>query len=183
MSAPAETQLQAASSGAAYSAATLSVRNGIAILDKASMVVIIMAMGLMTAMVTLQVVWRYVLGSSIDSADEVSRLFFVWVMFLAIPHGVKYGVHVGVDLFIMALHPTAKDYLFRIVSAAGAALMAAAFYAAWVATLDKWQELMPTLPVTAAVYYIAVLICAAHSFLHLLLHAWAGQSIWEGNTL
>ncbi|OHY78836.1 hypothetical protein [Marinobacter sp. AC-23] len=33
---------------------------------------------------------------------------------------------------------------------------------------DKWQQLMPTVPVTAAVFYIAVLISAGHSLLHLI---------------
>lgn len=149
-------------------------------LDRVSMVVIIGCMAAMTLVVTLQVFWRFVLRSSIDSADEISRLFFVWVIFLAIPHGIKYAVHVGIDLVVMALPPRAREVLFRVVSAASAALMAAVFQAAWVATADKWQELMPTLPVTAGIYYIAVLVCAAHSFIHLVLHAWLGPRIWEG---
>lgn len=157
-----------------------AIRRWIETVDRVSMVLIVVAMAAMTLMVTLQVFWRYVLSSSIDSADEVSRLFFVWVIFLAIPHGIKYAVHVGIDLLVMALSPRNKERLFRLVSVASAVLMAAIFYAAWVATLDKWQELMPTLPVSAGLYYVAVLICAAHSFVHLLLHAWLGSRIWEG---
>jgi TRAP-type C4-dicarboxylate transport system permease small subunit len=144
------------------------------------MVAIVVAMAAMTVMVSLQVFWRYALSSSIDSADEVSRLFFVWVIFLAIPHGIKYAVHVGIDLLVMTLSQRNKDRLFRLVSVASAALMAAIFYAAWIATMDKWQELMPTLPISAGIYYVAVLICAAHSFIHLVLHAWLGPRIWEG---
>ncbi len=157
-----------------------AIRRVVEAFDRASMVVIVLAMAAMTLMVSLQVFWRYVLSSSIDSADEVSRLFFVWVIFLAIPHGIKYAVHVGIDLLVMNLSPRNKDLLFRLVSVASAVLMAAVFYAAWVATQDKWQELMPTLPITAGVYYVAVLICAAHSFVHLVLHAWLGPRIWEG---
>lgn len=157
-----------------------AIRRWVEALDRVSMVVIVLAMAAMTLMVSLQVFWRYVLSSSIDSADEVSRLFFVWVIFLAIPHGIKYAVHVGIDLLVMALSPRHKERLFRAVSVASAVLMAAIFCAAWVATLDKWQELMPTLPITAGIYYVAVLICAAHSFIHLVLHAWLGSRIWEG---
>lgn len=167
----------------AFRAAGLRVRGWLEMLDKASLMVIVLSMSAMTIMVSLQVFWRYFLGSSIDSADEVSRLFFVWVMFLAIPHGIKYSVHVGIDLLVAALNPRARGGLFRVTAAAGAVLMAAVFYASWVATADKWQELMPTLPVTAAVYYIAVLISSAHSFAHLTMQAWMGESIWEGKTL
>lgn len=161
----------------------LTLRRWVESFDKLSMVLVILAMAGMTLMVSLQVFWRYALNSSIDSADEVSRLFFVWVIFLAIPHGIKYAVHVGIDILVMNLSQKNKEFLFRLVNVASAVLMAAVFYAAWIATMDKWQELMPTLPITAAVYYIAVLICAAHSFAHLALQAWLGSKIWEGRLL
>ena len=152
-------------------------------IDRLSRWLVIVAMAAMTIMVSLQVFWRYVLGSSIDSADEVSRLFFVWVIFLAIPHGVKYGIHVGIDLLVQRLGAVGQDWLGRLMAAASAALMAAVLYASWIATLDKWPELMPTLPVTAAVYYIAVLVCAAHSFLHLFVRAWLGGHVWDASSL
>jgi len=152
-------------------------------LDKASMVVVVFTMAAMTLIVTAQVLWRHVLGSSIDSADELSRLFFVWAMFLAIPHGVKYGVHVGIDLLIGYLPSNVRECLFRVIAAASGALMIAVFIAAWTAADEKWQQLMPTLPITASVFYIAVLIAAIHSWLHLVLYAWGGSSIWDGRTL
>lgn len=169
--------------GHAFPAHWLYARGGVEALDKVSYFVIILAMSAMTIMVSMQVFWRYFLGSSIDSADEMSRLFFVWVIFLAIPHGIKYSIHVGIDLVVSACNEKVRSLLFRFAATASAILMAAVFYASLVATADKWQELMPTLPITAAIYYIPVLISAAHSFLHLVLHAWAGPTIWEGKTL
>ena len=53
----------------------------------------------------------------------------------------------------------------------GAAMMAALFWISLGAVASKWQELMPTLPITAAVFYIAVLVCAGHSCLHLVAQA------------
>lgn len=156
----------------------LRLRAFLQVLDKISYFLIIIAMLAMVVMVSLQVFWRYVLGSSIDSADELSRLFFIWTMFLAIPQGVKYSVHVGIDLLVKALNKNWQEILFRITAVAGAVLMAAVFYAAVIATADKWQELMPTISITAGVYYIAVLICAVHSFLHLILLAWMGSTTW-----
>ncbi len=152
-------------------------------IDTLSMWLVILAMAAMTLMVSLQVFWRYILGSSIDSADELSRLFFVWVIFLAIPHGVKYGVHVGIDLFVLQLGEKAREVLARMMAGAGAVLLAAVFHSAWIATTDKWSELMPTLPVTAAVYYIAVLICAGHACLHLIAIVWAGTQAFDGEQL
>lgn len=140
---------------------------------------IVAVMGLMATIVSLQVFWRYVLGSSIDSADELSRLFFIWAIFLAIPHGVKHGVHVGIDLFVMLMPLSLREGLFRAMAAFSTLLMLTVMLGAWAATVDSWQEMMPTLPVTSSTYYIAVLVCGGHAFLHLALLAWGGSRTWQ----
>ncbi|MGQ9370758.1 TRAP transporter small permease [Azospirillum sp. ST 5-10] len=169
--------------GPAPAAGLAPVKAALGWLDRLTYGVIVVVMAAMAIIVSLQVFWRYVLGSSIDSADELSRLFFVWAIFLAIPHGVKYGMHVGIDLLVTQLPRAAQDALFRAVAAAGALLMLVVLTVAWTATLDKWPELMPTLPVSAGIYYVAVLACTVHSFLHLSLLAWGGPRTWEGDTL
>ena len=152
-------------------------------LDKVSFSAIVLLMAGMTVIVTAQVFWRHVLNSSIDSADELSRLLFVWAMFLAIPQGVKYGVHVGIDLVVSYLSPRVREFMFRLMAALSGALMIAVLNAAWTAADEKWQQLMPTLPITASIFYIAIVICAIHSLLHLALLAWGGSSIWGGRSL
>lgn len=148
-------------------------------LDRLSYGLLVLSMMGMVSLVTAQVFMRFVLNSSIDSADEISRLFFVWAIFLAIPHGVKYGIHVGIDLLVSRFSEALKEHTFRVVSGFSALLMALVAYAAWIAILDKWPELMPTINFTAAVYYIPVLVCAAHSFVHLVIQAWCGRESVE----
>jgi len=150
-------------------------------LDATTYWAIVAVMALMTIFISLQVFWRYVLGSSIDSANELSRLFFVWAIFLAIPHGVKHGVHVGIDLFVMMMPETLREGLFRLTAGLSAVLMLMVMIGGWVATVDGWNHLMPTLPVTSAVYFIAVMVCGAHASLHLALLAWGGSTTWEAN--
>lgn len=141
-------------------------------IDRASYYVVILTMGLMTLLVAAQVFARYILGTSIDSADELSRLFFVWTIFLAIPHGIKIGIHVGIDALAGLLPVNAQKQLARLMALASALVMAALFWLSLGAVGDKWQQLMPTIPVTAAVFYIAVLISAGHSLLHLIAQIW-----------
>ena len=148
-------------------------------IDQISFVVIVTCMGLMAGLVSAQVFFRYALSSSIDSADELSRLFFVWAMFLAIPHGLKTGVHVGIDVIVSRLGNRPRINLSRLMSLAGAFLMGLVFIVTISVVGDKWQEMMPTMEVTAAVYYIAVLIASGHAFLHLLLLACGGPKIWQ----
>lgn len=151
----------------------------VVICDATTYWAIVAVMGLMATIVSLQVFFRYVLGSSIDSADELSRLFFIWAIFLAIPHGVKHGVHVGIDLFMMLMPVRIREVLFRAMAAISTLLMLMVMLGAWVATVDRWSEQMPTLAITSSVYYIAVLICGLHAFLHLALLAWGGSRTWE----
>lgn len=141
---------------------------------------IVVAMAAMSILVSLQVVMRYFFSSSIDSADELSRLFFVWAIFLAIPHGVKHGVHVGIDLFVRMMPLGVQEKLFRSMAALGSLLMIMVMYGGWVSTVDRWPELMPTLPVSSGIYYVAVFVTGAHALLHLALLAWGGSRTWEG---
>lgn len=155
-------------------------RDAVRQVDRLSFALVVVSMAGMAALVSAQVFFRYALADSIDWAEEVSRLFFVWSMFLAIPHGVRQGIHVGIDILVKALPETTQDALLRVTSALGAVLMVIVFYYALVVTVAGWDELMPTVDVTSAVYYIAVVVATGHSFLHLALLAWGGSRSWEG---
>lgn len=134
-------------------------------------------MASMATLVSLQVFYRYVLNSSIDFADEGSRFFFVAAIFLALPHGIRAGVHVGIDLFVRMLPQAWKDLMFRLGCAISALLMLIVVWTGYVATLDKWGELMPTLPISAGFYYVPVVIAGFHGFLHLLLLTFTGPDL------
>ncbi len=138
-------------------------------IDRASYLSIAVAFGLLALLVSVQVFMRYVLSSSIDSAAELSRLFFVWTIFLALPQGIARGVHVGIDALVTVMPRTLRLWCWRFTTLLSLVLMLALSWFSFGAITDKWQELMPTIDITAAVYYIPVLICAVHSSLHLLV--------------
>ncbi|PWJ20208.1 TRAP transporter small permease [Jannaschia seohaensis] len=165
-------------SGPAPSGPIAHFRRVVDFVDGLSRWIIVLSMAGMALLVSAQVFMRYVMSSSIDAADELSRLFFVWSIFLAIPHGVRRGVHVGIDVFARMLHIRIQDALNRVSAIAGLVLMLAVFFTALGAAADKWGELMPTLSVTAALYYVPVCICAGHAALHLSLFAVGGPHVW-----
>lgn len=147
--------------------------------DRATAKVLVAAMGIMAALVCAQVFFRYVLSSSIDWADEISRLMFVWSMFLAIPHGVRAGVHVGIDVLVQFLAERPRQLVSRAMLGLSAVLSLVVFYCALIVVIQKWDELMPTVDITASVYYIPVLFAMLHCFFHLLLLAAAGPDLWR----
>ncbi|WP_428649624.1 TRAP transporter small permease [Roseibium sp.] len=147
-------------------------------IDGVSKGTVIAAMAVMTSLVVVQVIFRYAFSSAIDWSEEVARLAFVWAMFLAIPHGIRHGVHVGIDALVVQFSKRVQDHLFRLSAVLGAVLMIVIFYVSVQVTAYTWPEMMPTLNLTSAVYYIAVLIAAVHSVLHLMLLAWGGRDTW-----
>ncbi len=153
-------------------------------LDRLTRWIVIAAMVVMTSLVIVQVIFRYGLSSAIDWSEEVARLAFVWAMFMAIPHGIRRGVHVGIDALVTLFPAMWQARVFRFSALLSAVLMAVVFRYALQVTIYTWPEMMPTLNLTAAAYYVAVLVAAIHSLLHLLLLAWGGPQTWnEGGAL
>lgn len=146
-------------------------------LDTASRWLLVAVMSVLVTLVSLQVFFRYALADSIDFADEVSRLSFVWSIFLAIPHAVRRGLHVGIDLIPAKLPPRLLDRLTRASAAIGGALMVVVVWSGTRVAEQNWDQLMPTVDVTFSLFYLAVVVGGLHAGLHLLRIAWTGRAL------
>lgn len=141
-------------------------------LDLAAKWVIIAAMAVMIVVVSVQVALRYLLNTSLDWSDEVSRLLFVWCMFLAIPLGIREGAHVGLELLVGHLPPEWRRTLLKAMAAVATALMAIVLYQSISVAYQTWDELLPTLDTSTNWFLVPVSVCAAHSILHLVQLLW-----------
>lgn len=148
--------------------------SALAALDVAAAWTIVVLVAVMVAVVSAQVFMRYALNSSIGWADEVSRLMFVWSIFLAIPLGIKLGVHIGIEMFVSPLPARFRDVLARAMALVSAAIMALVCYEAAVISWEQWDELMASVDASAAWFLVALVLGGAHSALHLLWIALAG---------
>ncbi|MDM0047299.1 TRAP transporter small permease [Variovorax dokdonensis] len=138
------------------------------LLDRAVTVALLMAVSAMVGVVASQVVLRYGFNRSIDWADEVSRLAFVWSIFLAIPLGVRQGAHIGIDIVLAKLPSTVQDALRRMAALVSALMMGAIAWAAVGVAREQWDELMATLDWSVGWFIVPVGVGAALSALHLL---------------
>lgn len=136
--------------------------------DRALMLALLAAVAVMVAVVSAQVALRYGLNRSIDWADEISRLAFVWSIFLAVPLGVRQGAHIGIDLVVQRLTATRRNLLRRAAAAASAVMMFAIAWAAAGVAHEQWDELMSTVDYSVAWFIVPVGIGALASGLHLL---------------
>jgi TRAP-type transport system small permease protein len=156
------------SGGASSSWVARIARGGLNAIDWIVSAVVVLAVGAMTTIVAVQVGLRYGLNQSLDWADEVSRLTFVWSVFLAIPLGIKRGGHLSVVLLTERLPPGLRRRLFRAMCALTMVLMAIVAWQAGILMRDQWDEPMSTLDISSGLFMMPVAIGAVHSMLHLL---------------
>lgn len=138
-------------------------------LDTAAGWTIVVLMSAMVIVVAVQVFLRYAANSSLGWADELSRLTFVWSIFLAIPLGIRAGVHIGMEIVTARLTRRAQDVLARTMAAVAAALMVLVAWQSAVVAFDQWDEKMASMEASAAWFIVAVALGSAHSALHLVL--------------
>lgn len=141
-------------------------------LDLAAKWVIIAAMAVMIVVVSVQVALRYLLNTSLDWSDEVSRLLFVWGMFLAIPLGIREGAHVGIELLVGHLPREWRRLLVKAMAVVAGGMMALILYETISVAYETWDELLPTLDMSTNWFLVPVAVAAAHSILHLVQLLW-----------
>lgn len=150
---------------AAYSTALDAV-------DRLARWLIIAASALMIVVVTAQVFLRYGFNTSIDWSEEISRLLFVWAMFLAIPLGIREGAHVGIELLVAHIPPHMREMLKKGCAIGGAALMVVVFWQAVKVAAVTWDEMMQSLNLSTNWFMVPVAVAAAHSFFHFIQLLW-----------
>lgn len=136
--------------------------------DTGARLLVILGAAAMVAVVSAQVVMRYVFNGSLDWADEVSRIAFVWTIFLAIPLGIRDWTHVGITLLVERLPAGVQRLVARATSALGAALMGVVFWTTIGVALATWSERLGALNITSSVFFFPVILGALHSALHLV---------------
>jgi TRAP-type C4-dicarboxylate transport system permease small subunit len=140
--------------------------------DRVARWIIVAASAAMIAIVSLQVVLRYGFNSSIDWSEEISRLLFVWCMFLAIPLGIREGAHVGIELLLAHIAPLVRAQLARACALGGAAMMAVVCWQAVKVAALTWDEMMQSVNLSTNWFMVPVAVASAHSFLHFIQLLW-----------
>lgn len=70
----------------------------------------------MTAIVLLQIVYRYVLNDSLIWTEEVSKTMMVWTAFLVAPWAYRNGANVNIEMFVDELPQTLRRSLQLVLN-------------------------------------------------------------------
>lgn len=122
---------------------------------------IVLCMVAMIVLVFGNVVLRYAFNSGISVSEELSRWFFVWMIFLGALVALKERAHMGLDSLVKRLPPVGK----RICLVIGHVLM---LYICWLVFIGSWQQAVINVDVVApasglsmALFYAAGLVFGA----------------------
>jgi TRAP-type C4-dicarboxylate transport system permease small subunit len=70
--------------------------------DHIEEVILVLFSVLMVSVIFLQVIMRYVFGSSLAWSEELARYSFIWIVYIGISYGVKKQRHIKVDILLLA---------------------------------------------------------------------------------
>ncbi len=122
---------------------------------------IVLCMVAMVVLVFGNVILRYAFNSGITVSEELSRWFFVWMIFLGALVALKDRAHLGLDSLVKRLPPLGK----RICLVVGHVLM---LYICWLIFSGSWQQaqinfdvVAPASGLSMALFYAAGLVFGA----------------------
>lgn len=70
---------------------------------------------LMTALIFIQVIMRYIFGNSLAWSEELSRYLFLWSIWLGASYGIKTQGHIRLTVLTSRLSPRIQDIVGVIV--------------------------------------------------------------------
>ena len=73
-------------------------------------------MAAMVVIIAAQVWYRFVLNDPLSWSEEAGRYLFVWISFIGSAAGVRYQVHLGIDLMDKLLPPAAYRVVVVLVN-------------------------------------------------------------------
>ncbi|MEO8331259.1 MAG: TRAP transporter small permease [Gallionella sp.] len=128
------------------------------ILDRFEEVLITTFMAAATLVTFAAVVMRYVGGSGISWAQELTIYLFIWMAKFGAAYGVRTGIHIGVDFVVNAARPSIKRTLIIISMLLGVVFtgVIAFFGARWVIFIHGTGQISPDLEWPMWVIYLAI---------------------------
>jgi TRAP-type C4-dicarboxylate transport system permease small subunit len=70
----------------------------------------------MVVIISAQVWYRFILNDPLSWSEEAGRYLFVWISFMGAAAGVRYQVHLGIDLMDKLLPPGAYRFVVVLVN-------------------------------------------------------------------
>jgi TRAP-type C4-dicarboxylate transport system permease small subunit len=124
------------------------------------------------ALIFSNVVGRYALGASFAGAEELSRLLFVWLVFLGAILALRRGAHLGMTLVQARLSTSARKTCAIVSHLLSLYVMGLFVQGSWVQTQIGLTTYSTVLHFPNALVSLAGVVCAISMCLVLSINLW-----------
>jgi TRAP-type C4-dicarboxylate transport system permease small subunit len=122
--------------------------------------VLCLLMAGLTALAFIQVVLRYVFGTSFFWAEEVILFAFTWVIFLAATLNLERGAHFGVDVLVNRFPEMGRQITQGLVQVGIGAILCVFAWVGFRVAVGAWVQESDILRVPKTVLYISLPVAA-----------------------
>jgi TRAP-type C4-dicarboxylate transport system permease small subunit len=74
-------------------------------------VLLVFLLSLMSLLIGVQIIMRYVVGESLTWSEELARYCFIWATYIGVSYAVKMGAHIRVDAVTNMLPASTRRYV------------------------------------------------------------------------
>lgn len=116
----------------------------------------------LVALVFTNVVLRYMAGSGINAAEEISRILFVWITFVGAAVAFRHNEHLGYDTFVRKLPDRYQAIVRLAVSASTILILVIIIFGAVKLGYLGLHTKSPATSVPLSIFYVPILIMSAY---------------------
>jgi len=110
----------------------------------------------MTCIVFISVIFRYVLNSPLTWTEELASLLFAWVTFVGAYVGFRSRSHISIDTLVIFLPPVVRLWVARLVDVCVLLLLALFLWEGISLTRTTWSLEFPAMEISRGYLYLAI---------------------------
>jgi TRAP-type C4-dicarboxylate transport system permease small subunit len=115
-----------------------------------------LCMGVMTCIVFISVLFRYVLNSPLTWTEELASLLFAWVTFVGAYVGFRSRSHISIDTLVVFLSPAVRQWVARFVDVCVLLLLGLFLWEGVSLTMTTWSLAFPAMEISRGYLYLAI---------------------------
>lgn len=155
------------------------LNTGIDLFEK---VVITIGLAAATLLLFTNVVLRYLFNGGLTWVLEAVQYIFAWVVLIGAAHGVKVGIHLGIDILVEKFSHAVQRWISLFSLLLCLVFVGTVFILSlqYIMRIYAWGDLSLDLQIPQWIPYLAIPIGLGLMFYHFLNVGW---NIWRGRTL
>jgi TRAP-type C4-dicarboxylate transport system permease small subunit len=126
------------------------------ILEKAMEYLVASIMFFLVTIVFIQVLFRYVVQTSLPWTEEMARYLFVWLVFIAASVCVKKEAHLGIDVIVVHFSPRVQRHLYTLSLVVSLVFSIVVVYKGYDLLTRSGRQISPMLHIPMSLVYVII---------------------------